>query len=223
MNNYQADGIGTGFLPRPALQFLLTSDPFLGTSVPGVPDGPFNRELYKLLENDSALANALMGYLAKTHGVSSSAAPSVNTVPNPLTGAPSTPANLAVHVVYYTNFEVSYRFNGASGLWVELARITRTYNVYQKHTKKITVQLVDGETNISVTLPTTDSTGAAFAFTLDDLKIFYINNLDDESPVLSVLPGLSVFGTVIRVLCTTAPIEGSNYQLVMVFEHVTTT
>lgn len=223
MNNYQADGIGTAFLPRPALQFLLTSDPFLGTSTAGVPDGPFNRELYKLLENDSALANALMGYLSKTYGVSSSAAPSTGTVPNPLTGAPSTPANLAIHVVYYTNFEVSYRFNGSTGLWYELARVVRTYNVYQKHTKKITIQLVDGETNISVTLPTTDSTGAAFGFTLDDLKIFYINNLDDASPVLSVLPGLSVSGTVIRVLSTTAPIEGSNYQLVMVFEHVTTT
>lgn len=220
MNNFQASGPGTAFLPRAALQFLLTTDPFLGTSTAGVPDGPFNRELYKLLENDSALANTIIGYMSRSYGVSASVAPAVNTIPNPLTGAPSTPADLTVHAVFYTNYEVTYRYNGTSGVWVELARAGRIYTALVRHYKKITITLSNNEDNISVTLPTTDSLGANYTFTLDHLKTFYILNLDENAPIVSVLPGIINDAGVLRVVATTAPTTGSNYQLVMIFESI---
>lgn len=220
MDQYQASGPGTQFLARPALQFLLTTDPFLGTTTPGVPDGPFNRELYKLLENDSALANLMMGYLTRTFGASAEEAPTVGVIPDPLTGASLTPADLAMHTVYYLDYEVVYRYDGTEGEWVEQTRISRLFSVFQKHTKKITVVLEDGEDNISVPIPTTDDDDVAFAFTLDDLKTFYISNLDSESPILSVLPGLVIGEAVITVVASSAPEIGANYELVMVFENI---
>ena len=220
MNNYQASGPGTQYLPRPALQFLLTSDPFLGTATAGVPDGPFNRELYKLLENDSALANLFAGYLSRTFGVSNSVAPTAGVVPDPLTGAPSTPANLAMHTVFYSNYEVAYRYDGTEGVWVEQARMARLYSALEQHYKKVTIPLADGETNIAIPLPTTDSLGNAYAFTIDDLKTFYVLNLDEEAPFISVLPGIIDDAGTLRVVATSAPVEGSNYQLVMIFENI---
>lgn len=220
MQNYQASGPGSQFLPRPALQFLQTRDPFLGTSTPGVPDGPFNRELYKLLENDSALANLISGYMNRTFGVSNDMAPSVGTTPDPLSGAATTPADLAIHTVFYSNYEVVYRYNGTDGVWVEQARMQRLYSALEQRYKKVQVALVDGETNISVPIPTVDANGFAFAFTLDDLKTFYIANLDNESPLISVLPGLFNEEGVLRVVASSAPAEGSNYVLVMVFENI---
>jgi hypothetical protein len=217
MNNYQASGPGTGFLPRPALRFLEVTDPFLGTSVAGVPDGPFNRELYKLLENDSAIANLVMGLLTKTFGASNIAAPSVPGTPP---GAPTTPATYAMHTVFFNNFEVLYQYDGTGGVWVERARMARVYTALQQNYKKVTVPLDDSEDNISVTLPTTNSLGAAYAFTLDDLKTFYINNLDEDAPLLSVLPGIIDDGAVIRVLASSAPLVGSDYELVMIFENI---
>lgn len=221
MNNNQASGPGTSFLPRPALQFLLTSDPFLGTATAGVPDGPFNRELYKLLENDSALANLFMGYMSRTYGVSGSAAPTIGVIPAPLAGSPVTPADLAIHAVFYTDYEVLYRFNGTGGVWVEQARMARVYSALAQNYKKVTVPLTNGQNNIAVPLPVTNSLGAAFAFTLDDLKSFYISNLDEEAPLISVLPGLFESAGVLRVVASSAPVEGSNYELVMVFENIT--
>lgn len=220
MNNNQASGPGTEFLPRPALQFLLTSDPFLGTTTPGVPDGPFNRELYKLLENDSALANLFMGYLSRTFGVSGVAAPTIGTVPDPMAGAPATPANLAMHTVYYNDYEVVYRYDGTEGEWVEQARMARVYTALAQNYKKITVALEDGETNIAIPIPTTNAQDVAFAFTLDDLKTFYVLNLDEDAPLLSVLPGIVDDAGTLRVVASSAPEVGSNYQLVMVFENI---
>lgn len=220
MNNYQASGPGTSFLPRPALRFLEVTDPFLGTSVAGVPDGPFNRELYKLLENDSAIANLVMGLLTRTFGASASAAPTLGAASGTPPGAPATPATYAMHTVFFTNFEVLYQYDGTEGEWVERARMARVYTALQQNYKKVTIALVDSEDNISVTLPTTNSLGAAFAFTLDDLKTFYINNLDEDAPLLSVLPGIIDDGAVIRVLASSAPLVGSDYELVMVFENI---
>ena len=220
MNNNQASGPGTEFLPRPALQFLLTSDPFLGTTTPGVPDGPFNRELYKLLENDSALANLFMGYLSRTFGVSGTAAPTVGVIPDPLAGAPATPANLAMHTVFYNSHEVVYRYDGTEGEWVEQARMSRTYTALAQNYKKITVALADGETNIAIPIPTTNSLDEAYAFTLDDLKTFYVLNLDEEAPLISVLPGIVNDAGTLRIVASSAPEVGSDYQLVMVFENI---
>jgi hypothetical protein len=221
MNNFQASGPGTAFLPRPALQFLLTSDPFLGTATAGVPDGPFNRELYKLLENDSALANLMMGYLSRTFGVAATAAPDEeDPVPDPLTGAPATPANLAMHTVFYNDFEVVYRYDGTEGEWVEQARMARLYSALAQNYKKVTVPLVDEATNIAIPIPTTNSLGQPFEFTLDDLRNFYVLNLDEESPLISVLPGIVEDEGTLRVVTSSAPTEGSNYQLVMIFENI---
>lgn len=221
MQNYQASGPGTNFLPRPAITFLRTTDPFLGTTDPAVPEGPFNRALYQLLENDSALANMFSGYLSRTYGVVANTAPAVNTIPDPLVGATLTPANLAMHTVYYSDFEVIYTYDGTAGVWLESARMARLYSAIQRHYKKIVLTLQDAITNISVPIPTTDSLGQPFEFTIDDLRNFYINNLDDTAPVISVLPGLTLAGSVVRVVLTTAPTEGSDYELVMVFENLT--
>jgi len=220
MDSYQASGPGTEFLPRPALQFLQTTDPFLGTATPGVPDGPFNRELYKLLENDSALANLFMGYLSRTFGVDTGAAPAADAIPDPLIGAPATPANLAMHTVFYTDYEVVYRYDGTEGEWVEQARMGRTYSALAQNYKKITITLADGVADIAIPLPTTNSLGQPFAFTLDDLKTFYVLNLDEESPLISVLPGIIDDAGTLRVVASSAPVEGSNYQLVMIFENI---
>lgn len=216
--DYQATGPGTTKLPYPALTFLTTEDPFLGTSTPGIPDGPFNRELHKLLRNDSALANLFVGYLGRTYGVLAEVAP--DEAPQPPQNAPVSPLDFSVHAVYYSNFEVHYTFNATSGLWVEMARIERTFSVFTRHLKTVTVALEDGEDNITVTLPTTDSDDNDFAFTIEHLKTFYILNLDDEAPLISVLPGILASETVLRVVASAPPIEGSNYQLVLVFEHI---
>lgn len=221
MSVYEANGPGTPYLPYPALQFLLSTDPFLGTTVPGVPDGPFNRELHKLLQNTSALANLFVGYLSRTYGTVNSAAPVANTVPVPLAGAPSTPANLAMHTVYYNNYEVVYSYNGTSGAWVEKARMLRVYTAFDRFYKKVTIALSDDLDNVAITLPTTDSMDRDFEFTLDHLKCFYVLNLDDAAPIVSVLPGLTVEDdTTIRVVLSSAPADGSDYQLVLVFEHI---
>lgn len=217
---YQASGPGTGFLPYPALQFLLVSDPFLGTTVAGVPDGPFNRELHKLLRNDSALANLFVGYLQRTYGATSEDPPAVGVVPSPLTGAPLTPANLAMHTVYYSTHEVVYKYDGDEGVWEEQARMPRVISAFQKHTKKVTIDLEDGVADVVVPLPTTDDELNEFAFSLDDLKTFYVLNLDEEAPLVSVLPGIVAGESILRITLTSAPEVGDNYQLVLVFENI---
>lgn len=220
MNNYQASGPGTEFLARPALQFLLTTDPFLGTATAGVPDGPFNRELYKLLENDSALANLFMGYLSRTFGAQAVAAPAVDTVPDPLAGAPPTPANLAMHTVYYTDAEVVYQYDGTEGEWLEQTRMTRVYSALVRNYKKVEVALTTGNANIAVALPTTNSLGAAFGFTLDDMKAFYVQNLDAGAPVVSVGAALRLDSTTLRFVASSAPVDGADYKMVVVFENI---
>lgn len=220
MNNYQASGPGTLFLARPALQFLLTTDPFLGTATPGVPDGPFNRELYKLLENDSALANLFVGYLSRTFGADAVPAPAVNTIPDPLAGAPSTPANLAMHTVYYSDAEVVYRYDGTNGMWLEETRMTRVYSALVRNYKKVEVTLTTGVTAIAVPLPTTNSLGAAFGFTLDDMKTYYVQNLDAGAPVVSVGAALRLNGSTLQFVASSAPVDGADYKMVVVFENI---
>ncbi len=218
---YQAQGPGAAFLPYTELQFIRTTDPFLGTTIAGVPDGPFNRELHKLLQNTASLANVFFGYLARTFGATTDEAPAEDTTPDPLENAPSSPANLAMHTVYYLNYEVIYTFNATDGVWVEQARMPRTSTAFIKHSKKVTITLADDLDNVAVPFPTVDSNDNAFEFTLDDLKTFYVLNLEESSPVVSVLPGLSVEEeNVLRVVLSSAPVEGSDYQLVLVFEHI---
>jgi hypothetical protein len=177
--------------------------------------------MHKLLQNTAALANLFVGYLARTFGSTTNAAPATNVLPTVMTNAPSTPANLAMHTIYYSNYEVVYVYDGTGGVWEEQARMLRSSTAFIKHFKKVTVALSDDLDNVAVTFPTTDDEDNEFAFSLDDLKTFYVLNLDEASPVVSVLPGLTVEAeNVLRVVLSSAPVDGSDYQLVLVFEHI---
>ncbi len=219
---YGATGAGATYLPHPLLTFLTTSDPVLGSTNSEVPDGPFNRELHKLLKNDSALANLFVNYLVRTYGVNAVPAHEVGLVPSVLAGAPTTPANLAQHAVFYSDFEVLYRYDGDEGEWLEVSRMERVYNTYRRYFRKLTYTLEDNETDIVVSLPTTDSNDTEFEFTLDDLKTFYINNLNEESGIISVLPAIVAGESTFRVVASEAPTNGSDYELVCIFEHIAT-
>lgn len=219
---YQAQGPGRAFLAYPALQFLLTTDPFLGTTVAGVPDGPFNRELHKLLQNDAALANLFSGYLSRTYGSSVSAAPVVGAIPDPLANAPTTPANLAMHTVFYSDYEVVYTYDGTNGVWVEQARMARVSTAFTRNVKTLSIALTSSVDNIVVGLPTIDDNAQSFDFSISDLKCFYVRNENDSSPFISAAPGISLEDdTLVRFVFSSAPITGSDYHLVVVFENVT--
>lgn len=216
--DYQASGPGTSKLPYPILQFLLESDPVLGTSTAGVPDGPFNRELHKLLKNDSALANLIMGYLTRTYGTSATLAPAEP--PQPPAGAPSVPADRSCHVVYYMNYEVHYMYNGIPGSWVELVRVQRTYGVFTRHYKKVTVAIPTDGSDLTLVPPTTDSNSVAFAFTIDHLRSCYVQNFDAEAPLVSVLIAKVGSTPVARITSLETPEVGSNYQLVLIYDEI---
>lgn len=175
---YQATGPGSEYLKYPILQYIMTNEPFLGTFREGIPDGPFNRELLKLLKNDEALVALFDGYLKRTFGATLAAAPVVDVVPIPLVGQPSTPADKAVHTVYYSNYEVLYAYNGTLGEWEEKARMARSVYSYVKHVATVVVNLGTGENDVNFALPTEDDDSTAHVYTMADLKSFHVVGVD---------------------------------------------
>lgn len=217
---YIANGPGAALLAHDRLKFLKTTDPFLGSIDDTVPDGPFNRELWKLHQNDAALADSIYGYLNRTFGALAENAHAVDAVPVPLTGAPVTPTDKAFHTVYYLDYEVFYRYDANEGVWEEMGRAARVVSVVTKHTATVTVVPGDGIADVNVELPTEDDNQVAWAFTLADLKTFYVVNLDAEAPFVSVLPGLVNNDPTLRLVLSSAPVEGADYQVVLHFEHI---
>lgn len=98
----------------------------------------------------------------------------------------------------------------------------RVYNTYRRYFKKVTYTLEDDETDIVVTIPTEDENETEFEFTLDDLKTFYISNLNEEAGLISVLPAIVAGEATFRVTASAAPSNGADYQLVCIFEHIST-
>lgn len=218
--SYQCTGPAAALLPYPALKYVLSSEPFLGSTNDSIPEGPINRELHKLLKNNCELASLLRGFLTRTYGASVSNAPAIYVVPTPVVSAPSTPASGNVHEVFYADFNVTYHYNGTLGVWVESSRRPKLLSVIAVHRAKVTTNLTQGVADITFSIPTVSNTGALTAFTLDDLKIVYVNNLDAASPVIGFVPGLVVNNPVIRVVLSSPPAANNNYQLVAVFEKV---
>tara|TARA_R110000868_G_scaffold81743_1_gene231172 strand:- start:29993 stop:30685 length:693 start_codon:yes stop_codon:yes gene_type:complete len=217
---YTYTGAGADILEFPSLNFILTTDPVLGTNIPGVPDGPYNQQLWKLLQNDFNLAAFLNNYFVRTYGVSESVAQDAeDPVVLPLPGAPVSPADKVMHMLFTQDAEITYRFNGTSGLWEELGRRDKPYTTVVHYRRKLVLPVVEGDNNLVFEIPTEDDNEVAVAYTIDDLKIIYVNNLDVLSPVIGVIPGLSdEGGGAIRVLLTAAPVEDSDYEVIVLFE-----
>lgn len=216
---YEAQGIGRPFLAYPVLQFLTTNDYMVGTCHEGVPDGPFNRELHKLLQNDANLSNLLAGWWSRTWGISSSTAHDVGDVPLVLEGSPTTPANFAVHIVLYSDYEVTYRFDGNAGEWLEFGRTLRVTSAVSKHTAQVTIPIPNNADSIVVPLPTVDQNSNAFAFGMADLKSYYVDMLEPSSGIISILPSFSMGVASLTLSLSHAPTSG-NYNAVLFFEHI---
>lgn len=108
-------------LPNSNLVYILTSDPLLGSTDNTVPNGPFNRELAKLIANDLALLGTVNALLSRTYGTESGNAPV--SLPDPPVNAPADPADGALHTTYYDDFEITFSY--ADSAWAEVFRIAR--------------------------------------------------------------------------------------------------
>lgn len=217
---YGAQGPGTDLLPNPLLTFLTTSDPVLGSSSSEVPDGPFNRELHKLLKNDSALANVFKSYLSRTYAVLNQSAPNVGVVPGVVSGAPSSPTNFANHVVAYTNFEVLYVYNSVNGGWSELSRSARSGTSLMVKRKTVLVPLSSGSNSVTIDLPTVDDNNQAFEFLETDIKTFYIYNVGESNDLINVNNCVKFEDSSLSFVLSADVPESDAYQLVCIFERV---
>lgn len=110
-------------LPNPTLRYVLTTDPLLGSNDVNDPQGPFNRELNKLLVNDLALAGSVRAVTRQTFGSVDDDAPV--TLPTSPVNAPANPADGAIHTTYYNDVQAVVQYNGTGGEWVEVIRVTR--------------------------------------------------------------------------------------------------
>lgn len=213
-------GNGANILENTSLTWFLTTDGLLGTTpeLPDMPNGNLNQMFWKLLQNDGAIVNFIYNAFARTFAVEDSLAPSVDSIPTPMPGyLVGTPGNGAVHTVIFNDFEVTYRYNETDNLWIEVARTPRYMQVAQIRTKKITVALEEGDAEVPFSIPTADDADEAFAFTMDDLALLYINNADIDSPVIGLVPGYNLSGAVLRVVLSAAIPVDSTYELVAIF------
>jgi hypothetical protein len=197
----------------------LTTDGLIGTppTEPEIPNGNLNQLFWKLLQNDCAIANFIQNSLTRTYGVGEGNAPAVDTIPDPLPGAPAEPTSGAVHSVIFSNFEVTYRYNSETPAWEELARIARTEQLVQVYEATVTVDLEEGDTESVFSIPTETDSEVAFAFAMKDLSLIYVNNADVESPIVGVVPGLNIDGPLVRLALSAAIPAESEYQLVAIF------
>jgi len=216
--DYTLTGNGASILENTSLTWFLTTDGLLGTppDLPDMPNGNLNQMFWKLLQNDGAIVNFIYNAFSRTYGVELANAPAVGVIGS-MTGAPAEPGNGAVHTIIYNDYEVTYRYNLEDEVWVEIARAEKVATIAQVRQKKITTALTEGVTEVPFTIPTTDDNDDLFAFNIDDLALLYINNIDDESPVIGVVPGYNVSGGVIRIVLSAAIPAESEYELVAIF------
>ena len=218
LGDYTLTGNGASILKHTSLTWFLTTDGLLGTTpqFAEIPNGNLNQMFWKLLQNDGAIVNFIANAFSRTYGAIAEDAPAVGVIGS-MPGAPGSPTNGAVHTVIFNDFEVTYRYNSDTPAWVEIARAERAYMAIQLREKKVTVALTAGETEVPFTIPTTDSNGDAFDFSIDDLALCYINNADAESPIIGIVPGYNISGAVMRIVLSAAVPEGSTYELVAIF------
>jgi hypothetical protein len=216
----QCTAAGSALLAHPSLQYILQSEPVIGSHDANVASGPINRELKKLLANDCALATLFLSYFSRTASAAGTNAPVVDTIPVPLSGAPASPLAGAVHTVYYLDQEVVYKRDSTNTTWEEIARFARVTTMATIHRKQLEIDIAVSEDNIQFELPTTDDLDALVAFTIDDIKNFYVSNLVPESPFVGVLMGINEVGSAVRVMLTSAPAEEDDYKLIVNFEKI---
>jgi hypothetical protein len=219
--DYTLTGNGAYILENTSLTWFKTTDGILGTTpdLPDMPNGNINQLFWKLLENDGAIVNFIHNAFTRTYGIVNVAAPSAGTLPGTMTGAPGTPTNGAVHSIIFSDYEVTYRYNGT--IWVEVARAASVSQIAQIRTKKIIVALEEGDTEVPFAIPTEDDDENEFAFSMDDLALIYVNNADDSSPIVGVVPGYNLSGATIRVVLSAEIPAGSSYELVAIFRRTT--
>jgi hypothetical protein len=225
--DYTLTGNGASILEHTSLTWFLTSDGLLGTppDLAGQPNGNLNQMFWKLLQNDGAIVNYIHNSFSRTFGVevgeNAPAAPHSSPL---LPGAPTTGViNGAVHTVVFDDFEVTYRYNLEDTEWVEVARADRAATIVQVRTRKMTIPLTAGATEIPFTIPDEDDDEDAFAFTIDDLALCYVNNDDVDSPIVGIIPGYNLSGAVLRIALSAAVPEDSTYELVVIFRRTVIT
>lgn len=227
-SDYQASTPGSVLLPYPILKYLLTSEPVLGSASDTIPDGPFNRELCKLLLNTGALANTFYYYMARTVQVMNESAPAV-TDPlasfTTLTGAPtSNLVNGLFHAMLYNDKEVVYRYSTTTAKWHEMFRYdwSPTVTGISIQNKTVSTAITASANEISVSIPTTDSEGNACAFDLTNLRTYYVKRLDANEVMLGCLAGLdNNTSGVVKFYLPTPADHNSDYTLVTYWEKIT--
>lgn len=224
--NYYAEGAGAALLPNPVLQYIAEDDPVLGTSDPLVPEGPFNRELWKLLQNESALANVLQGYLTRTVGSAPAASmPDPVVAPVPMPGASTTPAHGDYHTLFYQDYEALFKYDALSVSpgWVYVWSVALSAQeigsglVLSRSTETVQTVLTAGSSlQIEIAIPS--------GYTIAHLKTFYIVCAGDPEsiPVVSVMPFVFTGVATLRMVLSTEPALNATYTLMCIFEKFTT-
>jgi hypothetical protein len=221
--DYQVAAPGSGLLPYPILKFLLTSEPVLGSASDTIPDGPFNRELHKLLQNTGALANLFIYYFSRTVELIDTAAWAVENQPTGgyastvFSGLPGTLVDNMFHVVYFTDDEVTFKYLASTGKWFEQFRADKAAwgTTVTKSTHKEVTAITHDSLDVTVTIPA--------GYTMDDLKVYYVQNLDEEvTDIIGVVAGINALtsGTA-RFTLTSISENDGDYELVTVFEKIT--
>jgi len=223
---YYMNGAGAPLLPYPALQFISEDDPVLGTSDPSVPEGPFNRELHKLLANTGALADVFQSYLSRTvtyANATNMPDPIVN--PVSIANAPSTPGEGNYHTVYYQDYEALFRYNATVSPvgWYYVTSVLRgelnpgSGAILARETQTVQVDLTTlSGLQLTINIPT--------GFSYSHLKSTYIIATGDPEavPVVSVMPMIFDGTTTLRLVLSIPPPLNSTYTLMCVFEKFTT-
>lgn len=112
-SEYQINEPEAGLVPFPTLDYLLTSEPVLGSSSAEVPNGPFNRLYHKLHKNVGSVAALFYQYLNRTSTtVSGSIDPNTYIIPNPIPGTVPDAVHNVCYGLKYDNYEVVLRYNG---------------------------------------------------------------------------------------------------------------
>ena len=216
----EVTGVGKAILDHVRLNYILRTDPLLGSTSIDVPDGPYNAQLARLQENVGSVANHFVSYLSNTTAVVSGSAPVVGSVVGTPTGSPTNPTVLSYHRVKFSDFLVTYWYDVNLGIWVELTRSASTGSLVQKVNKTLAVVPADNSDSLSFVLPVLDDLGASIVWTVKDIKSVYLEQLG-ANPVVGLRGSRKVVGSSVTVDFDDTVVVGAHYQLVVNFERVT--
>jgi len=220
-NGSEATGPGAILLAHTALQYILRTDPLLGSSDSSVPDGPFNRELAKLHSNNIWVADHFVSYTNRTNSVIGGNAPSAGTAVGTLSGATVTPINLQYHEAFYDDYAVLYFYDGTLGQWTEGARYTRVGSVVQQFTK--TIVIVPASLTLETfAMPTTDDDAVATTWVENDIKSVHIFRTDGAAVVFGRVDNIYVAAGQINLQLVTDLVVGDlpDYEIRVIFHKI---